>query len=187
MTIRIRRQLVVTLGALTALVGLAAAPTQAAAAPTSKAFHVTEGRPAGTGVHIRNINSDLCLAARAGWGERPVVQTTCDYHVGTYWPDQYWEYIPVAADPVHTYRIRNTYLNLCIAARGSGEAAAVATTCGRGHEWPDQIWRPEHVSTWNADRLQNTASSNCLAARGHGESRAVATTCGYGWPDQHWY
>lgn len=29
--------------------------------------------------HLRNLNSELCMTARAGSGERPVIQTTCDF------------------------------------------------------------------------------------------------------------
>jgi hypothetical protein len=52
-------------------------------------------------IHIRNASSNLCLAARSGPGERPVIQTTCDYQVGQYWPDQYWDLAPVdAVNPI---------------------------------------------------------------------------------------
>jgi hypothetical protein len=40
-----------------------------------------------------NGQSGLCLASRAGTGERPVIATTCDFTVNpptTYWGDQHW-------------------------------------------------------------------------------------------------
>jgi hypothetical protein len=170
---------------LAALLVIPGAPANAApvAKPTVRAGVVN---PAAWGIQIRNANSGLCLAARAGSGERPVIQTTCDYTVGAYWPDQYWLLLDVDQDS-HNHRIYSTYLGLCIAARGSGEVGAVATTCGSGSAWPDQIWHFEFVPRWQADRFQNRNSGNCLAARGSGESRAIATTCNYVYPDQHWF
>jgi hypothetical protein len=137
-----------------------------------------------TGFHIHNRNSSLCLAARAGVGERPVVQTTCD-NPSQIWNDQYWELVNVNQDQ-HRYRIRSTLLNLCIATRGSGETRAVATTCGSGSDWPDQIWTISYDPAFNADKYTNNNSGLCLVARGRGESQAVQSDCGQ-FPDQRWY
>ncbi|WIM99600.1 ricin-type beta-trefoil lectin domain protein [Actinoplanes oblitus] len=159
--------------------------------PASRATAAT-GRAAGADAsammaieaprHLVNVNSGLCMAARAGSGERPVIQTTCDYnHHDEYWPDQYWILKTDETTPVES-----SLLHLCVAARGTHETAAVATTCGF---WPDQQWAkgrpPGPVTPWF--RMSNGAGL-CLAARGYAESRVVATTCGFGddWPDQQW-
>jgi hypothetical protein len=76
-----------------------------------------------------NINSGLCLTARAGSGERPAVQTNCYGN-----PDQKWVLRYVSADH---FQIYSPYLNLCLVARGTGESPVVATTCG---PWLDQQW-----------------------------------------------
>lgn len=128
---------------------------------------------------FKNVNSGLCLTARAGSGERPAVQTTCYGN-----PDQKWEMRHIAADQ---WQIYSPYLNLCLAARGSGESPVIATSCGT---WPDQLWDWRgFVLPFPAgpqyDWFKNVNSGNCIAARGSVESRAVATTCG-NWPDQHW-
>ncbi|MFC5833751.1 RICIN domain-containing protein [Nonomuraea insulae] len=135
---------------------------------------------------IRNQNSGLCLAARAGTGERPAIQTTCDYQVGRDWPDQHWTLEKVVSG-TDIYRLRNQELNLCLAARGSGEVQAIATTCDRdtGHEWRDQHWIYLYDGA-TGHRWQNRASLNCLAARGTGQSPAITTTCNADWVDQHW-
>ncbi len=127
---------------------------------------------------FKNVNSGLCLTARAGSGERPAVQTTCYGN-----PDQKWEMRLVSSN---RWQIYSPYLGLCLVARGSGETAVVATTCGG---WADQLWDwqglviPPFGSQY--DWFVNANSGNCIAARGAAESRAVATTCG-NWADQHW-
>ena len=135
--------------------------------------------------HIQNLNSGLCLTARFGSGERPVVQTTCDFTVGGFWPDQYWN-----LDTVGVFAISRTNQPLCVAARGTGESAAVATTCGgyRDAQWIAlyTLGSPDNL------QFQNVNSKLCLTARGAGESRAVQTTCDFTqpgspyWADQHW-
>ncbi|NUT98872.1 MAG: ricin-type beta-trefoil lectin domain protein [Saccharothrix sp.] len=180
---RFRTSLAAALLALSASVTAVTPPATAAPDHAQRSSLADSPRAA---IHIRNAASNLCLAVRQGSGERPVIQTTCDYSVGTYWPDQYWDLVAVdAANSI--YRLRNTQSGLCVAARGSGETNAIATTCGAGTQWTDQQWRLQYVAKWGADRVQNRASGNCLAARGTGESNAIATTCNYDWPDQHWW
>jgi hypothetical protein len=132
--------------------------------------------------HIQNINSGLCLASRAGSGERPTIQTTCDFTVGQYWADQYWELRYVS----YAWQIYNRALRLCLVARGGGESAVVATTCG---SWNDQLWY-WLVASDGTEQFENVNSGLCLTARGSGESAPVATTCDWNansyWPDQHW-
>jgi hypothetical protein len=136
------------------------------------------------GIKIRNHNSGLCLAAHAGAGERPVVQTTCDSPQQVRF-DQYWQIVPVN-QAEQKYRIRSTSLLLCVATRGVGESAAVATTCNTGTNWPDQIWTAQTVSGVNANRFINDNSNLCLAARGDSsESPVLQSTCG-NWADQYW-
>lgn len=163
---------------------IAALPAAGAPADNQHSELRTSDPSVAAGSRIINRNSHLCLAARSGSGERPVIQSTCDFDAGTYWPDQYWELERVISG-TEIYRIRNTHLNLCIAARGSGEAPAIATTCGQGQQWLDQQWVYIYNSSLPGHKWQNRASGNCLAARGFGESQAIATTCG-GWLDQHW-
>lgn len=141
------------------------------------------------GFHVHNLNSGNCLASRSGAGERPVIQTSCDdpSH-GSVWADQYWHLVPVNPS-AGEYRIRSILLGLCIAARGSGESPAIATTCGAGGQWVDQIWTIRYDGTKNADQYVNKSSDLCLVARGSGESQAVQSTCatGQNWRDQYWY
>jgi hypothetical protein len=162
--------------AAAALLTSLAAPSVAASATGSMAFN-----------RIHNAASGLCLAARAGTGERPAIQTTCDNEVGKDWPDQHWTLEKVVSG-TDIYRLRNLGLNLCLAARGSGEAQAFATTCDRdsGHVWQDQHWIYLYDAKRNASRWQNRATGNCLAARGLTESPAIATTCDSDWLDQYW-
>jgi Ricin-type beta-trefoil lectin domain len=134
---------------------------------------------------FRNLNSLLCMAARAGSGERPVVQTTCDFTVPAYWADQHWS---LPGGFLQRTQIKNVALGLCLVARGSGETAVVATGCG---PYGDQYW----YAMWDANtatyQYLNGNSGLCLAARGSGESRVIVTTCDYAvgqfWRDQHWY
>src|SRR5688572_8711428 len=84
---------------------------------------------------LRVLSSGMCLVARAGWGERPVVQVPCQN-----FSDQDWvlEYIgSFGADYEGQVRIRNRDRGLCLVTRGSGESKAVVTTCGY---YPDQLW-----------------------------------------------
>lgn len=193
-----RRVISLATAALLALTGLlVASPTPAGAAPAAAA---AQGRrlvpsadlaPAAS-IHLWNANSFLCGAARTGSGERPVVQTTCDWTVGRTWADQYWQLVPTGDGSVH---IRSSLLGLCIVARGSGETAVVATTCDTavGASWDDQHWW-EYQDTDGTTQLWNGASGLCLAARGLTESALIATTCDWAvgtggayWWDQHWY
>lgn len=136
------------------------------------------------GIKIRNYSSGLCLAAHAGVGERPVVQTSCDSPQNVRF-DQYWQIVPVN-QAEHKYRIRSTSLLLCVATRGLGESTAIATTCNTGTNWPDQIWTTQQVSGVNANRFVNNNSNLCLVARGNSiESQALQSTCG-NWADQYW-
>lgn len=166
------------LGKLAVVVLLAAVATVAAPATAAQAEPFVAR-------HVRNVNSGLCLTARFGSGERPVVQTTCDFTVGDFWPDQYWN-----VNDTGPSAIIRTNQPLCVATRGAGESAAVATTCGG---YPDAQWialfPPGPQRLW---QFQNVNSKLCLAARGSGESRVVQTTCDFTqpglpyWPDQHW-
>jgi hypothetical protein len=131
-----------------------------------------------------NSSSVLCMTSRAGNGERPVVQTTCDTTVPTFWADQHW--LVVGGNALT--QIKNVATGLCLVARGSGEAQAVATGCGPA---ADQWWWPVYHYPTGTYKLQNKNSGLCLAARGYGESPVIATTCDSSvnryWPDQHWY
>jgi len=84
------------------------------------------------------------------------------------------------------WQIYSPYLGLCLVARGAGESAVVATTCG---SWADQLWDWQGLVILpypsQYDWFVNADSGLRIAARGLGESRAVATTCG-NWADQHW-
>lgn len=134
--------------------------------------------------HVWNTNSRLCLVARTGSGERPVVQSTCDFDAGQTWADQYWELRPVTST---NWQIYSPLLNRCMVARGTGESAAVTTTCGT---WADQLWR-WWLNSDGTEQFENVNSGLCLTTRGSGESAAVATTCdwkvGARWADQRWY
>lgn len=185
---RLRSLVISGLLVAAAAVGAPAAPAGAAptdAAPAGRQLVTPGNVSAAASHHIRNTNSYLCLAARAGSGERPAVQTTCDFTVGAYWADQYWELVPATATTWHLY---SPHLGLCLVARGSGETAVVATTCG---SWADQRWYWLENDSNGTYQFLNANSGNCLTARGSGESAAVATTCdwrvGAYWADQHWY
>lgn len=142
------------------------------------------GTASAAGFRIFNDNSGECLVARAGSGERPVVQTDC----GVDRSDQHWQLVSI--DPANLwYRIRSADLGLCITTRAGVETKAVATTCNPGStlaDWPDQIW--QYQFDGNSYRLQNRASGLYLVARGQQvESQAVQTwscpTCA----DQYWF
>ena len=166
------------LGRLAAVMVLAAVATLAVPATAAQAAPLVAH-------HIQNTSSGLCMTARFGSGERPVVQTTCDFTVGAFWPDQYWN-----LNNEGVFAISRTNQPLCVAARGTGESGAVATTCGgyRDAQWIGlyKLGSPEIL------QFQNVNSGLCLAARGSGESRVVQTTCDFTqqgnpyWADQHW-
>lgn len=156
-----------------------------AVADTSRDATVAADTP---GHHLRNVNSHLCLVARVGSGERPVIQSTCDYSVDTYWPDQYWRLLPV--DEMNEYwRVQNTNNHLCVVARGLVESAAVATVCGTAGTWQyaDGIWHREYSDKWDAVRFVNYNSGLCLTVRGDQETQAVATTCDEDMANQYWW
>jgi hypothetical protein len=122
------------------------------------------------------------MTARFGSGERPVVQTTCDFTIGETWRDQYWD-----LNNEGVFNIRRTYQQLCVAARGFGESAAVATTSGG---YPDAQWIALYTrGTPDVSQFQNVNSGLCRAARGLGESRVVQTACDLnqpGFPKPKW-
>ncbi|GGS21164.1 ricin-type beta-trefoil lectin domain protein [Actinokineospora fastidiosa] len=167
------RQLAV--GVLAALVatGLTAAPAQGVD---------TQGH------HIRNMDSHLCLVSRQGAGERPVIQSTCDYSAGTVWEDQYWRLIPVDED-ANLWRVQNVLTRLCVVARGYEPTTVIATVCGpaNGYLYADGIWRIEYIDKWDAFRYQNYKSDLCLAVRGDQEVQAVTAPCDEQAADQHWW
>ena len=173
------------LAALTALsVPAAAAAAPQGAAPDGARLATTGSARLVGPFHVWNTNSALCLVARTGSGERPAVQSTCDFDAGQYWADQYWELRPVTST---TWQIYSPLLNRCLVTRGSGESAAVTTGCGT---WADQVWR-WWLNGDGTEQFENTNSGLCLTTRGSGESAAVATTCdwkvGARWADQRWY
>ncbi|MBB5803671.1 hypothetical protein F4560_003439 [Saccharothrix ecbatanensis] len=172
-------------GALLVLaVSLPGVPPAAGAADTGHEPKLTDS----PGYHLRNVSSNLCLAARAGSGERPVVQTTCDYNADAYWPDQYWLLLPV--DEANEYwRIYNTSLRLCVVARNYVESSTVGTVCGTQGTWQyvDGIWHREFSDKFDAHRYVNHKTGLCLTARGDAEIRAFATACDSGAADQHWW
>lgn len=131
-----------------------------------------EPEPVISGYHIENANSGMCLVARPGDGENPVVQVPCDDYA-----DQYWEFTSSASG----FQIRNAYSGKCIVTRGESESFAVATTCG---SWSDQNWSNNFLEP---DRFHNANSGLCLVVRGNqAENQAVQATCG-DWTDQLWY
>ncbi|MCW7541288.1 RICIN domain-containing protein [Aquabacterium sp. A7-Y] len=124
-----------------------------------------------------NRNSGLCLTASAGSGERPVYQGACneDARFELYYPVDYSRLM-----------FRHKTTDLCLVTRGSGESAAVLSTCNPG--WADQLWYwyfADNPGGQDMYQYQNANSRLCLAARGGGRSRAVQTTCG-DWVDQQW-
>ena len=180
------RSLVIS--ALLATVAIFVAPAAASAGPSDAGQRVLPGDfRIAAWAHLQNANSGLCLVSRAGSGERPALQTTCDFTVGQYWADQYWE-IRGAGDG--GWSIHNLALGLCLVGRG-GESTVVATTC----DWKvGQSWADQHWILWSTSvgyRFENVATGLCLVTRGSGESRAVVSTCDYKvgqyWADQHWY
>jgi hypothetical protein len=166
----VRARGLVAIGALVAALVATLLPASSASAAVSTTF--------------LNSSSALCLTSRAGSGERPVVQTTCDTTVPAYWADQHWLVVGGAT----LTHIKNVATGLCLVARGSGETKVVATGCG---DWGDQLWRLVYHNPTGTFKLQNNNSGLCMAARGFGESPVVVTTCDSTvyqyWPDQHWY
>lgn len=133
----------------------------------------TRPRLAIAGWHIQKAQSNLCLVARSGSGERPVEQSDCAEY-----SDQGWSFDYIGST---TFQIRNLDRNLCLVTRGSGESRAVVSSCNAGY--PDQVWTFYGDDTYGGYHFVNTNSRLCLAARG--TSRALQTTCGP-YPDQVW-
>ena len=135
---------------------------------------------------LRVLSSGMCLVARAGWGERPVVQVPCQNY-----SDQDWvlEYLGVIGDGVEgQVRIRNVDRNLCLVTRGSGESKAVATTCGY---FADQLWwvlrdpLTGYYSLMNSNSVSGTPM--CLVVRtANPETQAVQSPCNRRYADQLW-
>lgn len=147
-------------------IGLSAASAEAT--PTSTLT-------ASAGVHMHKTNSNLCLVARIGSGERPVEQTVC----GGY-SDQDWDFIYVYKNKEWVNHIRNIDRNLCIVTRGYVETPAVVTGCDA--QYDDQLWRAFDIPGRGL-RFQNVNSGLCLVARF--EDQATQTACG-DFPDQFW-
>lgn len=147
---------------------------------TAPAAGAAEPRDSRIGIELMNDYSWLCLATSRSAGEQPVVVRGCgldvddldildqgggDHQIDTFYPD-------------------NTK---CIAARGYGEAPAVATGCSFDHR--DQFWSVRHETGIDRYQFKNAHSGLCLAARGTEGTRAIQTTCDPGinqWPDQWW-
>jgi hypothetical protein len=126
------------------------------------------------GDHMQKAQSTNCLIARAGSGERPVLQTACVASV-----DQEWEFVfPFNDDRL---QIRNPARNQCIVTRGRTESKAVTTTCNSG--FADQVWRVEWDTTFGGYKFRNVNSGLCLVARTN--VQAVQTTCA-AFSDQVW-
>jgi hypothetical protein len=131
---------------------------------------------------IKVLSSNMCLVARAGAGERPVVQVPC-----AGFSDQVWsiDYLWGGSGPEGLAQLRNRDRGLCLVARGSGESAAVVTTCNTG--WFDQLWFIARDSNTGYYQFKNQTSKLCLVVRGgSAETQAVQSTCGTQWADQLW-
>jgi hypothetical protein len=176
-----RRSPTTVLGAMCSLaLGLTLGGTSAAAAPGT-GFANTPAAPAFAGWHLRKTETNLCLVAQAGSGERPVLQTTC-----ANFADQGW-FIEQQGSYV---RIRSSFLpgNPCLTVRNSGVGAVAAACTGLA----DQDWE-EHVFVGlpfphdkNANRYisRRFASQNaCLIAQGG--NQATLGQCGI-FSDQFW-
>jgi Ricin-type beta-trefoil lectin domain len=74
--------------------------------------------PGQTSHQVRNVNSNKCLVARGGAGDR-VVQTQCAPYA-----DQYWYQVATWEG----FRLRNQHSNLCMEGEGN-EAAVRVWTC----------------------------------------------------------
>lgn len=151
----------------------AAVPAKSAAAARLGGAPVVPAAFAGT--HLKKAQSNLCLVARLGPGERPVEQTVCGDL-----SDQGWDFIYVTYQGVVYNQIHNLDRNLCIVTRGGGESRAVVTGCAL---FADQLWSASWDSKWQGYRFQNANSHLCLVARG--TSPAVQSICG-DFSDQVW-
>lgn len=125
-----------------------------------------------------NPNSGYCMATSESANEQPVVQTGCAGEVVD------WNIIDLSGTNRH--RIATTYGQVkCLAARGTGESAAVATGCSETYD--DQVWQITHRTSDDSYQFRNVNSRLCLAARGIAQGAPVIqTTCG-NWEDQWWY
>ncbi len=126
---------------------------------------------------LRGLGSGLCLVARAGWGERPVVQVPCQNY-----SDQDWvlEYLgQFGAHFEGQARIRNRDRDLCLIVRGSGESRAVVGSCGW---WADQLWWLYRDPNTGYYQLRNSNTPDhapmCLAVRNtYAETQTVQVRC----------
>jgi hypothetical protein len=172
---------------------LAVLPATANAAATGSRYPVTaagqtphQPAPAATatiaGSHVRKAQSNSCLVARIGSGERPVQQSACaDFS------DQGWDFFTGFRNGVAVNQIHNIDRNQCIVTRGGGETVAVTTGCDLrpfDQVFADQLW----IAVWDDSfgggvHFVNFNSGNCLVARG--TSQAVQSICGH-FSDQVW-
>jgi endonuclease/exonuclease/phosphatase family metal-dependent hydrolase len=131
---------------------------------------------------LKVLNSQMCLVARAGAGERPVVQVPCaDFS------DQAWllRYLEGAAGPEGPVQVINRDRRLCLVTRGTHESEAVVTVCDAG--FPDQVWDTVRDPNTGYYQLKNRNSGLCLVVRtANPETRAIQSTCGAQWADQLW-
>jgi hypothetical protein len=125
-----------------------------------------------TGTHLRKAQSNLCLVARIGSGERPVQQTVCSD-----FSDQGWLFFGDG----NVVQIFNVDRGQCIVTRGTGESKAVTTTCNAS--FADQLWIPAFDTAFGGFHFVNLHSGLCLVARG--SSQAVQSICG-NFSDQVW-
>jgi hypothetical protein len=172
---RLRTALAIALlGIMSVQLGGASGASAAEAAVPAPG-QATEPRSAIAGWHVRKAQSNLCLVARAGSGERPVEQSACAEY-----SDQGWvfDYPFGGSTP---FQLRNLDRNLCVVTRGSGESRAVVTTCNAGYA--DQLWTWYWDNTYGGYHFVNMNSGHCLVARG--TSPAVQSTCGP-YSDQVW-
>lgn len=131
---------------------------------------------------IKVLSSNMCLVARAGWGERPVVQVPC-----AGFSDQVWiiQYLAGGNGPEGLAQIKNRDRDLCLVTRGQGESLAVVSTCSVA--WPDQIWNIVRDPGTGYYQFVNQNSNLCLVVRtSTSETQAVQSTCGRQWADQLW-
>jgi hypothetical protein len=131
---------------------------------------------------IKVLSSNMCLVARVGAGERPVVQVPC-----AGFSDQIWsiEYLWGGRGPEGLAQLKNRDRGLCLATRGTGESPAVVTTCNTG--WFDQLWFIVRDPNTGYYQFKNQNSKLCLVVRGgSAETQAVQSNCGTQWADQLW-
>lgn len=130
---------------------------------------------------LKVLSSKMCLVARVGSGERPVVQVPCAGYA-----DQLWtlHYIG-GGGPEGTVQIVNVDRRSCLVTRGSGESRAVMTTCNE--DWRDQVWDVIRDPNTGYYQLRDEASGLCLVVRTDAaETQAVQSVCGMEWADQLW-